>query len=154
MKSFLFNIAADCEDDEKKKTLFCICKKQHKKTGKMIVPFPFFKPLHSSILFVCVLLLSLSTFFELFRFAGQKVADEVQFLVETMVLSCFGGLLGVALGLGIPFAVEQFTELKTLVMPAHPMMAFGISALVGIVFGIYPAWRAAAMDPVEALRHE
>lgn len=89
------------------------------------------------------------------RALGAKRRNIIsQFLVETMVLSCCGGLMGVALGMAIPYMVEQFTELKTLVLPAHPMMAFGISALVGIVFGLYPAWRAAAMDPVEALRHE
>ena len=89
------------------------------------------------------------------RALGAKRRNIIsQFLVETLVLSCAGGLLGVALGMAIPFAVEHFTELKTLVLPRHPVLAFGVSALVGIVFGLYPAWRAAAMDPVEALRHE
>ncbi|MEM7202011.1 MAG: ABC transporter permease [Planctomycetota bacterium] len=89
------------------------------------------------------------------RALGAKRRHIVsQFLVETLVLSCGGGLLGVGLGLAIPSVVEHFAELKTLVRPEHPMMAFSISALVGIVFGIYPAWRAASMDPVDALRHE
>jgi putative ABC transport system permease protein len=77
-----------------------------------------------------------------------------QFLVETLVLSSCGGLLGVALGILIPHAITAFTENLTIVQPKHVLVAFGISAAVGLVFGLYPAWRAANMDPVEALRHE
>jgi putative ABC transport system permease protein len=89
------------------------------------------------------------------RALGAKKRHIVsQFLTETLVLSCGGGLLGVALGMAIPSAVEHFADMKTLILIQHPLMAFSISALVGVVFGIYPAWRAAGMDPVEALRHE
>ncbi len=89
------------------------------------------------------------------RALGAKKRHIVsQFLVETLLLSCGGGVLGVGLGLAIPRAVEQLASLKTLVLVQHPIMAFSISAVVGIVFGLYPAWRAANMDPVEALRHE
>ena len=77
-----------------------------------------------------------------------------QFLVETVVLSVGGGLLGIGLGLAIPLAVERFAGMNTVVTPAAPVLAFAISATIGIVFGLYPAWRAANMDPVEALRHE
>lgn len=89
------------------------------------------------------------------RALGAKRRHIVtQFLVETIVLSVGGGLLGVALGLVIPIFVERFAEMRTIVTPSAPALAFGISAAVGIIFGIYPAWRAAHMDPVEALRHE
>ena len=89
------------------------------------------------------------------RALGAKRKHIVtQFLVETMVLSGAGGLLGVGVGLLIPWIVERTAELETIVTPAAPIMAFGISVLIGIVFGLYPAWRAATMDPVEALRHE
>jgi len=50
--------------------------------------------------------------------------------------------------------IERFSAQKTIVTPAAPAIAFGIAVAIGIVFGIYPAWRAATMDPVEALRHE
>ncbi len=89
------------------------------------------------------------------RALGAKKRHIVtQFLVETVVLSIGGGLLGIAVGLLIPLVVEKFAKMPTIVTPAAPLLAFAISALIGIVFGLYPAWRAANMDPVEALRHE
>ena len=78
----------------------------------------------------------------------------VQFLAETVVLSVGGGLLGILLGLLIPQIVERSAEMRTIVTPTAPLLAFGISAGIGVIFGLYPAWRAANMDPVEALRHE
>ena len=89
------------------------------------------------------------------RALGAKRRHIVsQFLVETVVLSVGGGLLGILLGLTIPIVIEHFTDLKTIVTPAAPVLAFGISAAIGVLFGLYPAWRASQMDPVEALRHE
>ena len=74
----------------------------------------------------------------------------VQFLVETVMLSGAGGVLGVALGLVIPWFVSRFADMVTIVTFWSPMIAFSISALVGIIFGLYPAFKAAQMDPVEA----
>jgi putative ABC transport system permease protein len=89
------------------------------------------------------------------RALGAKRRHIVmQFLVETVVLSVGGGLLGVALGLLIPVIVEHAADMRTIVTPSAPLLAFLISAGVGVVFGLYPAARAARMDPVEALRHE
>jgi putative ABC transport system permease protein len=89
------------------------------------------------------------------RALGARKRDiVVQFLAETVILSGAGGIIGVALGVIIPFAITYFAEMKTIVTFWSPLLAFGISALVGVVFGIYPALRAAEMDPVEALRHE
>ena len=89
------------------------------------------------------------------RALGAKKRDiVVQFLVETVILSGAGGLIGVALGVIIPYFISRFAEMATIVTLWAPMIAFSISTIVGLVFGIYPALRAANMDPVEALRHE
>ena len=89
------------------------------------------------------------------RALGAKRRHIVsQFLVETVVLSVGGGLAGIALGLAIPWVVERYADMPTIVTVQAPILAFGISAGIGIIFGLYPAWRAATMDPVEALRHE
>ena len=89
------------------------------------------------------------------RALGAKRSHIVtQFLSETVVLSVGGGLLGVGLGLVIPWWVERNYDIRTIVTPEAPLLAFMISAGIGVVFGLYPAWRAAHMDPVEALRHE
>jgi len=89
------------------------------------------------------------------RALGAKRRHIVlQFLVETITLSVGGGLGGILLGLVIPQYVTWRYDLPTIVTVQAPILAFGISVGTGLVFGLYPAWRAARMDPVEALRHE
>ena len=90
------------------------------------------------------------------RALGAKQRDITQqFLIETVVLSGVGGLLGVALGFTIPLLIVYFIhDQKAHVTGGSVILAFGISVAVGILFGIYPARRAAMMDPIEALRHE
>ena len=89
------------------------------------------------------------------RALGAKRRDIIsQFLIETVVLSTAGGLMGIVLGVAVPFLVEAASEMKTIVTPLSLVLSFGISVAIGIVFGIYPARRAAFMDPIEALRRE
>jgi putative ABC transport system permease protein len=78
----------------------------------------------------------------------------VQFLVETVVLSLTGGITGIGLGFAIPWIIENFADMPTVVTPWSVVLSLGISGAVGIVFGLYPAVRAANLDPIVALRHE
>ncbi len=108
------------------------------------------------------------------RALGAKRSDIIrQFLVETIALSVVGGITGVLAGLtcrGVTGVVRQGLEkafpevmealppviqsVEPIIVPWSIPVAFGISVAIGIIFGIYPAMRAAAMDPIEALRHE
>ena len=89
------------------------------------------------------------------RALGAKKRDIVlQFLSETLLLTFLGGILGIILGSFIPFMVTQFGRMPTVITGGSLFLAFGISGAVGIIFGLYPAYRAANMDPIESLRHE
>lgn len=85
---------------------------------------------------------------------ARKLDIVIQFLSETLLLTLTGGILGIILGSTIPFLVTHFGNMPTIITGSSLMLAFGISAAVGIIFGLYPAWRAANMDPIESLRHE
>ncbi|MEN6336230.1 MAG: ABC transporter permease [Phycisphaerales bacterium] len=89
------------------------------------------------------------------RALGARKKDIImQFLSETLLLTLAGGLLGILLGLAIPLLVTYFGHMPTVITSSSLILAFGISAGVGITFGLYPAYRAANMDPIESLRHE
>lgn len=85
---------------------------------------------------------------------GRKKDIITQFLVETVVLSLGGGIIGVVVGVLVPQIVSHFAGMPTIVTFWSLALAFGISGLTGIVFGLYPASRAANLSPIEALRHE
>jgi putative ABC transport system permease protein len=78
----------------------------------------------------------------------------LQFLVESTILCLFGGLLGLLLGTGASMLLAKFAGWQTVVTSASALTAFGFSAAVGMIFGIWPANRAAQLDPIDALRHE
>ena len=89
------------------------------------------------------------------RALGAKKRDVIiQFLSETLILTLAGGILGIILGSIIPFLVTYFSKQPTVITGMSLVLSFGISAAVGITFGLYPAYRAANMDPIESLRHE
>jgi len=78
----------------------------------------------------------------------------VQFLVEATVLSLFGGLLGIALGLGLAYGASWALSVPFVPSAAVVLLAVGFSALIGMIFGFFPALRGARLDPIDALRHE
>jgi putative ABC transport system permease protein len=82
--------------------------------------------------------------------------DDVlaQFLVEAVVMSVAGGLIGIGLGFGSAAILQYFTGWGTAITPQLVGLAIGFSAAVGIFFGFYPARKAAALDPIQALRYE
>jgi putative ABC transport system permease protein len=86
---------------------------------------------------------------------GAKRRDILgQFLVESIALSMVGGVLGILLGFGAASAISFFSPLPYAIKPWSIVIGLGVTFAVGIFFGIYPANRAARMDPVAALRHE
>jgi putative ABC transport system permease protein len=86
---------------------------------------------------------------------GARSSDVLtQFLVEAVVLSLFGGCIGIALGFGISWGVTEFLTWPTTISTDAVALAFGFSAMIGIFFGFYPATKAAKLDPIEALRFE
>jgi putative ABC transport system permease protein len=90
------------------------------------------------------------------RLAIGAVERQVlmQFLVEAITLSVFGGVVGIALGLGIAYVAVTLLSVPFVASPAIILLAFAFSAAIGMVFGYFPARRAAQMNPIDALRHE
>jgi putative ABC transport system permease protein len=90
------------------------------------------------------------------RLAIGALEGEVlmQFLIEAIVLSAFGGLFGVMLAFGASYGLAHLMEMPFLFNAQINLLAFSISVLIGVFFGYFPARRAAKLDPIEALRHE
>jgi putative ABC transport system permease protein len=86
---------------------------------------------------------------------GARDIDVLlQFLVEAIVLSLAGGAIGIALGFGASWAVSTLMQWSAVVTSGAVLLSFGCAAAIGIFFGFYPARKAAALDPIEALRYE
>jgi len=86
---------------------------------------------------------------------GARERDVLlQFLVEAVVMSASGGVVGIVLGLGGAAMLAKTLNLPFVFQPGIVVIAVGFAALVGVAFGYFPARRAARLDPIEALRHE
>lgn len=90
------------------------------------------------------------------RLAIGAVANEVlmQFLVEAIALSMLGGVIGLIVAQVAVLGLSGVMKVDYLFVPQINIIAFGISALIGVVFGYFPARRAASLNPIDALRHE
>jgi putative ABC transport system permease protein len=85
---------------------------------------------------------------------AQSYAIQLQFLIEAMTLSLIGGFIGVVIGVAASQIVSAFATFKAIVSVGSIVLAFGVSFSIGVFFGFYPARKAAALDPIEALRYE
>jgi len=86
---------------------------------------------------------------------GARSRDILlQFLVEAIVMAASGGILGILLGVGSSNLLNQWAQWPTLISPGIVAVAFLFSAAVGVFFGLYPARKAAHLDPIDALRYE
>jgi len=89
------------------------------------------------------------------RAIGARRADIVrQFLMESVLISVGGGVVGIAFGYFLSWLIATAADWKTIVTTSSIVIAFGVSVVVGVVFGIYPAVKASRIDPIEALRYE
>jgi len=89
------------------------------------------------------------------RALGAKKRDILlQFLLESTILTALGGGIGLSLGIAIARLVEHFAQMRTAVTLPSVIISLAVSIITGMVFGTYPASKAANLDPIEALRHE
>jgi len=86
---------------------------------------------------------------------GARRSDiRFQFLAEALMLSLFGGVIGIGLGIAASNGLTSAFDWTTEITPLSIALSFGFSAAIGVFFGLYPAWKASCASPIDALRYE
>ena len=86
---------------------------------------------------------------------GAKASDiRLQFLIESLILSVFGGIVGVVVGVIGAKAVDIFSNMTIVVSAFSIILSLGFSGMIGLIFGYYPAYKASLLNPIDALRYE
>lgn len=86
---------------------------------------------------------------------GAKTSDIlIQFLIESLLLTLFGGIAGIVFGFGIGQAVSKFINIEPIVTLNSIFLAVGVSSGIGVIFGMHPAIKASRLNPIDALRYE
>ena len=86
---------------------------------------------------------------------GAKASDiRIQFLIESLLLSFAGGVLGVLIGVLGAYGIQVFSDMRIAISSFSILLSFGFSGLIGVVFGYYPAYKASLLNPIDALRYE
>jgi putative ABC transport system permease protein len=85
---------------------------------------------------------------------ARRIDVLIQFLVEAVAISALGGVIGILTGYGLAYAISAYTQFPLFIHPGSAVLGVSVSSVVGIIFGVYPARRAALLDPIEALRAE
>ena len=85
---------------------------------------------------------------------AQKKVIITQFLIESIILTLTGGIMGMMLGIGVSYLLSHFMSVPFTISTVSIFLAIGVSAVIGIVFGLYPANKASNLQPIEALRYE
>ena len=86
---------------------------------------------------------------------ASPASIRMQFLIEALMVTSFAGVIGIVVGVGAAIGLGRIQDrFQPLVQPSSVVIAFGVSVIIGVLFGLYPAWRASRLQPVEALRYE
>ena len=89
------------------------------------------------------------------RALGAKKMDiQAQFIIESLILCFLGGILGVVVGIGSSYTISHFSGWQFMISPLSIILGVGVSVLIGLFFGFYPARQAAGQSPIEALRSD
>jgi putative ABC transport system permease protein len=154
-------LGADKEDDFTVRNMVSIMETAEEATGSITLLLGFIAGISLLVGGIGIMNIMLVSVTERTREIGIRKALGaryrnilMQFLIEAVVIGVAGGLAGIALGIGAAYGISAIAGWSTVISSASIIMAFGFSIGIGLFFGIYPARKAALLDPIDALRYE